>query len=85
MNQGKNFFAKLTELLPQRFFDRIVSNHDGDKYVRRFTCWNQLVCMVFGQVSARKSLRDFFWTSPLRTGKRYFVLQIICMVNLETV
>ncbi|HRO75376.1 MAG TPA: DUF4372 domain-containing protein [Crocinitomicaceae bacterium] len=30
MNQGKYVFAQLTELLPQRVFDRIVAKHNGN-------------------------------------------------------
>lgn len=58
MNQGKYIFAQLTDFLPRRVFDRIVSKHDGNKYVKSFTCWNQMLCMVFGQLTARDSMRD---------------------------
>jgi hypothetical protein len=58
MNQGKYIFAQLTDFLPRRVFDRIVKKHDGNKYVKSFTCWNQLLCMVFGQLTARDSMRD---------------------------
>ncbi|MEJ4088305.1 IS4 family transposase [Galbibacter orientalis] len=71
MNQGKYVFAQLTELLPQRVFDRIVSKHNGNKYVRHFTCWNQLMCMVFGQVSGRESLRDLLVVVKAHQNKSY--------------
>ena len=30
-----------------------------DKYiVKHFTCWNQMLAMMFGQLSNRESLRD---------------------------
>lgn len=58
MNQGKFIFAQLTDFLPRRVFDRIVANHDGNKYVKSFTCWNQMLCMVFGQLTSRDSMRD---------------------------
>ena len=48
MNQGKFIFAQLTDFLPRRVFDRIVDKYDGNKYVRSFSCWNQMLCMVFG-------------------------------------
>lgn len=71
MNQGKYVFAQLTELLPQRVFDRIVSSHNGNKYVRHFTCWNQLLCMVFGQISSRESLRDLLVVIKAHQNKSY--------------
>ena len=58
MNQGKYIFAQLTDFLPRRIFDRIVAKHDGNKYVKSFTCWNQMLCMVFGQLTSRDSMRD---------------------------
>ncbi|MDO5637532.1 MAG: DUF4372 domain-containing protein [Myroides sp.] len=61
MNLGKYVFAQLTELLPQRIFDRIVAKHNGNKYVRHFTCWNQLLCMIFGQISSRESCTKKSW------------------------
>ncbi len=51
MNQGKYIFAQLTDFLPRRVFDRIVDKYEGNKYVRSFSCWNQMLCMVFGQLS----------------------------------
>jgi len=58
MNQGKYVFAQLSEFLPRRTFDRIVDRYNGNKYVRSFTCWNQMLLMVFGQLTARDSMRD---------------------------
>lgn len=58
MNHGKYVFSQLTVFLPQRVFDGIVKKYGGNRYVRHFTCWNQLLCMVFGQLSNRDSLRD---------------------------
>jgi hypothetical protein len=58
MNQGKYVFAQLTDFLPQRVFDRLVAKYDGNKHVRHFSCWNQLLSMIFGQLTGRDSLRD---------------------------
>lgn len=58
MNQGKYIFAQLMQFLPKAQFDYIVEKYDGNKYVRSFTCWNQLLVMLFGQLSARESMRD---------------------------
>ena len=45
MNQGKYIFAQLTDFLPRRVFDSIVNKHEGNKYVRSFTCWNQMLSL----------------------------------------
>jgi hypothetical protein len=71
MNQGKFIFAQLTEFLPRRVFDRIVDKYDGNKYVRSFTCWNQMLCMVFGQLTARDSMRDLMLSLEAHQPKYY--------------
>jgi hypothetical protein len=58
MNQGKYVFSQLIEFLPNRVFDSYIAKYSGDKYVRHFSCWNQLLCMIFGQLTGRDSLRD---------------------------
>ena len=43
MNQGKYIFAQLADFLLRRIFDRIVEKHKGNKHVRTFSCWNQML------------------------------------------
>jgi len=71
MNQGKYIFAQLTEFLPRRIFDGIVKNHEGNKYIRTFTCWNQMLCMVFGQLTSRDSMRDLMLSLEAHQPKYY--------------
>jgi hypothetical protein len=58
MNQGQYIYSQLTDFLPKRIFDGLVVKYNGDKRVRHFSCWNQLLSMVFGQLTGRDSLRD---------------------------
>ena len=71
MNQGKYIFAQLTDFLPRRVFDRIVSKYNGNKYIRSFTCWNQMLCMVFGQLTSRDSMRDLMLSLEAHKSKYY--------------
>lgn len=71
MYQGKYIFAQLTDFLPRRVFDRIVKKHQGNKYVRTFTCWNQMLCMVFGQLTSRDSMRDLMLSLEAHKPKYY--------------
>ena len=71
MNTGKYIFSQLVEFLPQRVFDTIVMKYEGNKYVKHFTCWNQLLVMMFGQLSNRDSLRDLVTTVTAHGGKSY--------------
>lgn len=52
MNQGKFIFAQLKDFFLRRVFDSIVDKYEGNKYLRSFICWNQMLCMVFGQLAA---------------------------------
>ncbi len=71
MNQGKYVFSQLIEFLPQRVFDRITSKYLGNKSIKHFTCWNQLLCMIFGQLSYRESLRDLIIVIEAHQSKVY--------------
>jgi hypothetical protein len=71
MNQGKYVFAQIVEFLPQRVFDRIADKYDGNRYVKHFSCWNQLLCMLFGQLTNRDSLRDLMVALDAHSSKSY--------------
>lgn len=61
MNKDKYVFAQLIEFLDNNKFRHLVDKYDGNRYVKHFTCWNQLLAMMFGQLSNRESLRDLFF------------------------
>jgi len=71
MNQGKYVFTQLTDFLPKRVFDGIVARYYGDKNIRHFSCWNQLLCMIFGQITNRDSLRDLVVAIEAHSRKTY--------------
>jgi hypothetical protein len=71
MNQGKYIFAQLADFLPRRVFDRIVDKYEGNRYVKSFTCWNQMLCMVFGQLTSRDSMRDLMLSLEAHQPKYY--------------
>lgn len=71
MNNGKYVFAQLIEFLPQRVFDGFVKKYSGNKHIRHFTCWNQLLCMIFGQLTNRDSLRDLIVAIDAHRRKTY--------------
>ena len=71
MNKGKYVFAQLTDFLPHRVFDRLVAKYDGDKYVRSFTCWNQMLCMIFGRLTGRDSMRELMLCLEAHKKKFY--------------
>lgn len=71
MNSKKYVFSQLVDFLPQRVFDTIASRYEGNKYVRHFSCWNQLLCMIFGQLANTDSLRDLIVVLNAHSRKSY--------------
>ncbi|KWW27087.1 MAG: ISGsu1 transposase [bacterium P3] len=58
MNQDKYVFAQLVSFLNRNHFNYLVRKYGGDRYVKHFTCWNQLQVMMSGQLTNRERLRD---------------------------
>jgi hypothetical protein len=58
MYAGKLVFAQVTDLVHPEQFRRCVRRYDGEHKVKTFSCWNQFLCMAFGQLTFRESLRD---------------------------
>ena len=58
MYAGKLVFAQLTDLIHPEQFRRCVRRYNGEYKVKNFSCWNQFLCMAFGQFTFRESLRD---------------------------
>lgn len=71
MNQAKYVFAQLIAFLDRNKFNRIVAKYHGDRYVKHFTCWNQLLTMMFGQLANRESLRDVVTVLDAHHNKCY--------------
>ena len=58
MHEGRLVFSQLMDLLPMPVFRSCVRRYGGDRRVRRFSCWDQFLCMAFAQLTYRESLRD---------------------------
>ena len=71
MNKSKYVFAQLVEFLDNDKFRHLVDKYEGDRYVKHFTCWNQLLALMFGQLSNRESLRDLVVALEAHQSKCY--------------
>jgi hypothetical protein len=71
MNQYKYVFAQLIDFLPYETFKYIVRKHNGNKGIRDFSCWNQLLMMLFGQLSNCDSMRDLCILTDAHYQKAY--------------
>src|SRR5512137_1251877 len=68
MNSGRTLFAQLIDHASQHEFRKCVGRYHGDHRVRRFSCWDQFLCLAFAQLTSRESLRDI--VACLRSADR---------------
>jgi hypothetical protein len=68
MLKGKLVFAQIKDHLPRAVFDRCVARYAGSHAPLKFSHWEQLLCMMFAQLTSREGLRDI--TSCLRSQGR---------------
>ena len=71
MNKGKYVFSQLLDFLDKDVFLRISNKYNGNRYVKFFTCWNQLAVMMFVQLSNRESLRDLVLATQAHASKAF--------------
>ena len=50
--------SQLQTFIPRHHFENLTKNYFGDRYVKKFTCWNQFTTMLYAQVKGCDSLRD---------------------------
>jgi hypothetical protein len=46
------------QLICQNRFKKCVDRYEGDRYTKRFSCWQQLLVLLFSQAKGLSSLRD---------------------------
>jgi hypothetical protein len=71
MNKDKYVFAQFSDFLDHNKFRRLVDKYNGDFHVKHFTCWHQLLTLMFGQLSGRESLRDLTTVLDAHKSKCY--------------
>jgi putative transposase len=49
---------QILKAVPRRTFAQAVADHQGDRHVKKFTCWDQLVAMLYVQLAGADSLRQ---------------------------
>lgn len=71
MNQGKYIFSQVIGLISHKQFQTLVNRHFGDYKVREFSCWKQVLCMAFGQLTHRESMSDTVLCLKANANKMY--------------
>lgn len=55
---SNTIFNQLLAFLPKSKFSQFIRQHDGDKWVKSLTTWNQLVALLYAQATGKDSLRE---------------------------
>ena len=50
--------SQMLQMIPRHDFNQIVRTHNGDRNVKKFSCYQQLVVMLFAQLRGLDSLRE---------------------------
>ncbi len=83
MKHTNSIFHQLLQFLPRQRFQSVVDRHNGDHRTRSLTCWDQLVALLFAQLSGRKSLRDLVDTFNSKQAHHYHLgTRAICRSSL---
>ena len=73
MYQGQTIFSQVMSFLPLKKFRQCINRYKGNYRVRSFTCYDQLLCMAFAQLTYRESLRDIECCLRAIGGKLYHI------------
>lgn len=58
MHSGRIVFSQIMDSMPRYEFNKCVQRYQGNYRIRRFSCYDQFLCMAFAQLTYRESLRD---------------------------
>ena len=71
MNQGRTVFAQFVDLLPRRAFELAVERHRNSGRMLSLSVMDQLLCMIFAQLTGRSSLRETILCLKALGSRRY--------------
>lgn len=71
MNQDRYVFSQVINFIDRNHFNYLVRKYNGDHYIKYYSCYNQLVTLIFGQLSRSASLRDVVIALQAQGSKCY--------------
>jgi hypothetical protein len=63
--------SQLQVFVPRHKFETFVKQYSGDRYVKKFNCWNQFTVMLYAQAGNKDSLRDIQNSLSVQAHKLY--------------
>jgi hypothetical protein len=64
-------FAQLMSLIDHHELNQCIESHQGNERVRTFSCLDQFLCMVFGQLAQKRSMRATVFSLRQMRHKHY--------------
>lgn len=58
MNTDRIIFSQIMDFIPKHQFNQCVRRYRGNYRLRKFSCFDQFLCMAFAQLAFKESLRD---------------------------
>ncbi len=71
MHQGKFVFSQIISVISKYEFNKSVNKYNGNYKVKEFKCWQQFLCMMFGQLTYREGVRDIINCLEAHKNKVY--------------
>ena len=71
MHEGRTVLAQVIDHLPKHEFDKCVEKYYGNRRIRRMSCYDQYLIMMFAQLTSRESLRDISICLQAQATKLY--------------
>jgi hypothetical protein len=70
-NKSQYVFSQILALASSTSFRTCVNRYSGNYKTKHFSCWKQFLCMVFGQLTQRESLRHTMFCLSANADKVY--------------
>jgi hypothetical protein len=71
MDTDRIIFSQIMDFIPKHQFNQCVHRYRGNYRIRKFSCFDQFLCMAFAQLTFRESLRDIETCLRAMTPKLY--------------
>lgn len=73
MPHFNTIYNQLLHLIPRHQFESLVQRYNGDYYVKYFTCWQQLITLLYAQIKYKDSLRDIETSLKAQSNRWYHI------------
>lgn len=73
MSQVSTILGELLRIFPKYEFEKLEHLHKGNRYTKYFTGWQQLIVLLYAQVSGKDSLREVETGLKIQSDRWYHV------------